>query len=205
MSSAIENKNVRQCRRSLSSSNFSNVILRTPGSEVHYDDLVRRVYASAHEVVSPIRRINSAAYISPFSSQPYSVLTHPMYDQPSGRHYETFAPGGWASPLYQYMNKTERRHFNPELPNRVQTSYRLRSQEYFRAARSRTASHPASKTIDYYQTDLDRAIDTRRRWSLGVVSTHPYYRDYFGNAGLRHFAGYRPRQVQHYLRAVWIS
>jgi len=202
MSSAIENRNVRQSRRSLSTSNFSHSILQTPGSEVSYDALVHRAYSSAHDVVSPIRRTSS--YVSPVPSQPYSVLTHPMYDQPSGRHYETFAPGGWATPLYQYMNKTERRHNNPDLPNRVQSSYRHRSQEILRAARA-TAYHPASKSIDYYQTDLDRGVDSHRRWSLGVVSTHPYYRDYFGNSGLRHFAGYRPRNVQHYLRAVWIS
>jgi len=202
MSSAIENKNVRQSRRSLSSSNFSHNILKTAGSEVSYDALVHRAYSSAHDVVSPIRRTNS--YVSPGLSQPYSALTHPMYDQPSGGHYETFAPGGWASPLYQYMNKTERRHFNPELPNRVQSSYRHRSQEYLRAARA-TAYHPASKSIDYYQMDLDRGVDSHRRWNLGVVSTHPYYRDYYGNTGLRHFAGYKPRNVQHYIAAVWIS
>jgi len=200
MTSAIENKNVRACRRSLSSSSFANNILVTPGSEVHYDALVHRAYSSAHDVVPPIRRISSAVALG----QPYSVLTHPMYDQPSGRHYETFAPGGWASPLYQYMNKTGRRHYNPDLPNRVESSYRHLSQEYLRAAHA-TAYHPASKSIDYYQTDLARGVDSQRRWSLGVVSTHPYYRDYFGNSGLRHFAGYRPRHAQHYIRAVWLS
>jgi hypothetical protein len=202
MSSAIENRNVRESRRTLSSSSFAHV-LRTPGSEINYDNAVKRAYSSAHEVVSPIRRVSSAVYTSPFS-QPYSLLTHPMYDQPSGRHYETFAPGGWASPIYQYMHSTDRRHFNPELPNRVQPSYRRLSQAYLHAARA-TNYHPASKSIDYYQTDLDRTVDSNRRWSLGVVSSHPYYKDYYGNSGLRHFAGYRPRNVQHYLRAVWIS
>jgi len=204
MSSAVENRNVRESRRSLSSSSFAQV-LTTPGSEVRYDNAVRRAYTSAHDVVSPIRRVSSAVYTSPFSQQPYSLLTHPMYDQPSGRHYDTFAPGGWATPIYQYMNRTERRHFNPDLPDRVQPFHRRRSQEYLRAARASAVYHPASKSIDYYQTDLDRGVDSHRRWSLGVVSTHPYYRDYFGNSGLRHFAGYRPRNVQHYLSAVWIS
>jgi len=202
MSSAIENVNVRESRRSLSSSNFSNAILRTPAGEVHYDDLVRRAYSSAHEVIPP-PPIYSAARIVP--TTPYSALTHPMYDQPGGRHYESFAPGGWATPIYQYMNKTDRRHFNPEYPGRVQPSTRHRSQEYLREARATAVYHPESKSIDYYQTDLDRGVDSHRRWSLGVVSTHPYYRDYFGNSGLRHFAGYRPRNVQHYTRAVWIS
>jgi len=200
MGSAVENKNVRECRRSLSEASFAHFIT-TPSSEIRYDDLVHRVYSSAHEAIPPLSRVTSATFTGgPLPSQPYSHLTHPMYDQPSSGQYETFAPGGWARPIYEYMNNT----VPVGMSGRVQIAPRHRSREYLTAARA-LAYHPAAKSIDYYQSDLDRSVDSYRRWNLGVVSTHPYYRDYYGNTGLRHFAGYRPRHAQHYIRAVWIS
>lgn len=218
--SIIERREARERSRTPRRSASVDRYLNKPSeSSKDYDERVRRSFTPIREMVSsasakylpsyeygaeygynrPVKLSRSSSWRE--NVNPFVVTTHAIDDHPIGK-YDVFIPGGWSYPIYRYLHKTHH-SYRPDLSYQPGGRYQPRRDyvhNYYRP------SYLAGE-MTYYYADVNRAVDNYRRWtSPGYTSTFstPWYRTYYGDSSLRHFGGYRPRKINHFIKAVWI-
>uniref|UniRef100_A0A915L6E4 Uncharacterized protein n=1 Tax=Romanomermis culicivorax TaxID=13658 RepID=A0A915L6E4_ROMCU len=177
----------------------------TPPYEYHVPRLARRDTASDY-FYSTYRE---------GSSNPFRVSTHVLDDRPfrSNPKYNIYVPSGWSTPLYKYMNPHFFRTYsysgdhyfdNHSLTTTLKPILtRAYAPSYLS---SYDASYRPSYTtgqIYYYQADSKKWDDYKWKSWYDRGSILGGYKNYYGETGLRHFAGFTPRLSQHYCTAVW--
>jgi hypothetical protein len=212
--SSIERRDVRERSRSHTPRRSASAdrYLSPSESSKDYDTRVRRSFTPLREMVNSAsaRYIPSYEYSSTYgyskpvpiskstswrnNTNPFVITTHAIEDQPmSTGKYDVFIPGGWSYPIYRYLHKSHR----PDL------SYQPGGCYYPRKDYGHNIYRPSymAGEMTYYHADINRALHNYRRWTRPTAASN-YYQ--YEDSSLRHFAGYRPRYVNHFIKAVWI-
>jgi len=153
--------------------------------------------------VSPMRAMTP---VSEFST-PYRSTVNYYQEQQPLRKYDVFQLRTWSYPIWKYLHGSPdsrtSRYVRPYANKSVYTPPTM-------AAESRP--YPGTRGYSGYSymagehsfdvSSRPRSLNSYQFWRSRASST-PWYWNYYGHSGLRHFASYRPRTYQSRVSSYW--
>jgi hypothetical protein len=152
---------------------------------------------------SPARTLTAVGSVtSPY----YSNVNYYAEHEPM-RKYDVFQLRTWAYPIWKYVHNRDPTHRSLFYEPYGRTTYYTPMSI---AAECRPMTTRRGYSGYAYVADEHSFDITSRPYSLNTYSfwrsrtaASPWYWNYYGQSGLRHFAAYRPRLYQSRLRTYW--